>query len=107
MRTTIGRTAGALAVAAMLALGAGCANTLESRGTTWRIDTAPSGARLVVFHDDGDLVLQTPCDLTKEVDLDDEIEVSKEGYHTYRGTLRGLPRTSRGTYRIELVPLRQ
>lgn len=85
-------------------LSTSCANRLESQSTTFRLETAPSGA--VFLHLDSNLSLVTPCELSRDIEDSDAIQVSKPGFQTFHGQLRDIPRIARGTYRLELFPLR-
>ena len=89
-------------------LAAGCSysnstSTQDSPPTSF-LHTNPRGCTVLIVEQN--LMLRTPCELNYDVAPDDEIEVRKDGYRTWRGTLGDLPRTADRTYRLELEPLR-
>lgn len=69
-----------------------------------RIETEPAGARL--FLVERNQVFTTPCDLPYEVDEDEELVISRDGYATWRGTLEELPRTAHSTWKLNLQRVR-
>lgn len=101
------RIGAALAVVLAVALPSGCGySNPHGRQDTppiLRIRTVPSGA--IVILEEMNLKLTSPCDLPTELDPDDEISVSKDGYLPYKGPLGGLREIARGTYEIELKPV--
>ncbi|MEQ8765285.1 MAG: hypothetical protein RL885_15225 [Planctomycetota bacterium] len=79
-------------------------STLACSSTKPRLDTDPVDAT-ALFPENDNLSLTTPCDLPDEIDDDDEIIISKQGYRTLRTTLSELPRVADGTYRAKLSPI--
>ena len=71
-----------------------------------RVVTFPSGATL--RHVRRNLEWTTPCDFMEDgLEIDDEIIITKAGFDTFRGTVEDLRQIALGTYRLDLVPLRQ
>lgn len=68
-----------------------------------RLVSVPSGATVDIPS--MNLRLETPCDLPTELDLDDEISVSKQGYVPFRGTLGEIREISRRTFEVRLNPV--
>lgn len=78
--------------------------TAACSSTKPRLDTDPPDAT-AYFPGNDNLQLTTPCDLPDEIDEDDEIILSKQGYRSLRTTLSQLPRIADGTYRAKLTPI--
>ena len=94
-------------VAASLALVAsGCYSNPHGYQDTppiLRLVSVPSGATVDIPS--MNLRLETPCDLPTELDLDDEISVSKPGFVPFRGTLGEIREISRRTFEVRLNPV--
>jgi hypothetical protein len=103
MRSPSVRTLGAAAVTLLLALGA-CFydNPHGSQGLApvTRLSTYPVGATVSVPQ--FNLQLVTPCDLDERVTQYTELEVRKDGYATWRGTLGDIPQVAQGSYELRL-----
>lgn len=78
--------------------------TAACSSTKPRLDTDPPDAT-AYFPDHDNLQLTTPCDLPDDIDDDDEIILSKQGYRSLRTTLGQLPQVAEGTYRAKLSPI--
>ena len=77
---------------------ASCSNLEGGQRATLvhRVTTQPPGCSLYVER--LNLLLETPCDLKREVSPADVVTISKDGYLPYRGKLERLRQTTRGTY---------
>ncbi|MCB9877118.1 MAG: hypothetical protein H6835_05895 [Planctomycetes bacterium] len=73
----------------------------DSPPTSW-VDTDPPGATLLLVR--RNLTFRTPVDLGEEVSAREEMEISKSGYKTWRGTLRDIPRSANRSYHLVLEP---
>jgi hypothetical protein len=95
----------AAAVLALATLAGGCRlyrnpHGLQNLPTVIRIVTEPAGAELkLVRHN---LVLTTPADIELDIDEDDRLVITKEGYWTFRGTLADIPQIALDTYLVKL-----
>ena len=68
-----------------------------------RIVTVPEGAELKL--PDYNLVLITPADIERDIDTDDPIVITKEGYLPFRGCLADIPQIALSTYQVKLQPV--
>jgi hypothetical protein len=66
-----------------------------------RLDSDPIGARVRIVR--LNLELETPCDISEHVTVDDEIVMTAAGYRMWQGRIRDLPQTALGTYKCTLV----
>ncbi|MGQ9589515.1 MAG: hypothetical protein ACUVYA_04380 [Planctomycetota bacterium] len=98
--------AGVLAAASFALAASGCYSNPHGYQDTppiLRLVSVPSGATVDIPS--MNLRLETPCDLPTELDLDDEISVSKRGYVPFRGTLGEIREISRRTFEVRLNPV--
>lgn len=66
------------------------------------LETDPPGATVLFVR--RNQTLRTPAELPIEFSPREEIEISKAGFRTWRGTLRDVPRTASRSYRLALQP---
>ncbi|MBK8979688.1 MAG: hypothetical protein IPM29_27630 [Planctomycetes bacterium] len=100
------RTLAVLSSALLLLTGCSYSNSTNSQASPpiSRLETDPPGAAL--FLVERNLSLRTPADLNYDIDEDEEIEVSKPGFETWRGTLGEVTRVSNNTRKLVLRPIR-
>jgi len=75
---------------------------LQDHPTIIRIVTIPEGAELKLVK--YNLLFTTPADIELEVLPEDEVLITKDGYHTFRGSLADIPQIALDTYRVKLQP---
>jgi len=77
----------------------GCRSNDSSDPAPLYLSTRPPGARVLVDN----VEFFTPCNLPSWISIDQTIEISKDGYETYRGPLIDLVQSGSNSYNLTLV----
>ena len=70
-----------------------------------RIESMPTGAQMTIVG--RKLFYTLPADIELKLRPDEMIHVRLEGYHTFRGRLSELPKSSLDTYFVKLSPIEE